>query len=163
MISQTAEYALRAAVVLGSQPDRPMTTQEIAQASLVPVGYLAKVLQLLGKAGIVEARRGIRGGHILNRSLERLTVYDVVNAVDPLERITHCPLKLSAHAERLCSLHQKLDDAVAMLEAYFKQTTIRDLLNDRTAPLPGPLCNVHALASLNPAAPAEDPTKSSSS
>jgi Rrf2 family protein len=142
MISQTAEYALRAAVVLGSQPDRPMTTQEIARVSRVPAGYLSKVLQALGRAGLVEARRGLRGGYVLRRALDQLTVYDVVNAVDPLRRIAHCPLRLSAHAERLCCLHQKLDDAVAMLETYFKQTTIAALLNDRTLPRPGPLCDL---------------------
>ena len=142
MISQTAEYALRAVVVLGARPDRPTTTQEIARASRVPGGYLSKVLQSLGRAGLVEARRGLRGGYVLSRQLDRITVYDVVNAVDPLKRILHCPLGLSAHAERLCSLHRRLDDAVAMLETQFRSTTIADLLNDRVSPRPGPLCDL---------------------
>ena len=141
MISQTAEYALRAVVLLGSQPDRPMTTQEVARLSQVPAGYLSKVLQSLGRSGLVEARRGLGGGYVLSRPLDQLTVYDVVHAVDPLNRIHHCPLRLSEHAERLCSLHQRLDDAVAMLENHFKETTIASLLNDRTAPTPGPLCD----------------------
>ena len=142
MISQTAEYALRAVVVLGSQAERPMTTQEIARVSRVPSGYLSKVLQSLGRAGLVEARRGLRGGYVLSRPLNKLTVFDVVNAVDPLKRIHECPLRLAAHAHRLCSLHQRLDDAVAMLETYFKKTTIESLLKDRTAPFPGPLCEM---------------------
>jgi Rrf2 family protein len=153
MISQTAEYALRAAVVLGSQPDRPLTTQEIAKASRVPAGYLSKVLQSLGKAGLVEARRGLRGGYALSRPLDELTVYDVVNAVDPLNRIHHCPLRLSAHAQNLCTLHRKLDDAVAMLETYFKETTIAALLNDRSAPLPGPLCELPGVRHDSPSTP----------
>ena len=140
MISQTAEYALRAVVLLGSQSGQPVTTQEIARASQVPAGYLSKVLQSLGRCGLVEARRGLGGGYVLTRPLEQLTVYDVVQAVDPLVRIHRCPLKLSAHAHRLCSLHQRLDDAVAMLESYFKQTTISSLLNDQTGPVLGPLC-----------------------
>lgn len=146
MISQTAEYALRAVVVLGSQHGQSMTTQEIAQASRVSTSYLSKVMQSLGRAGIVDARRGLRGGYVLVRPLEQLTVYDVVNAVDPLERIHHCPLGLSAHAERLCPLHQKLDDAVAMLESYFKETTIASLLKDRAFPAPGPLCDLSRYA-----------------
>ena len=140
MISQTAEYALRAAVVLGSQPDRPMTTQEVARVSRVPGGYLSKVLQAMGRAGLVEARRGLRGGYVLTRPLDELTVYDVIQAVDPLKRIHECPLRLQAHAQRLCSLHQKLDDAVALLESCFKQTTIGSLLKDQAAAEPGPLC-----------------------
>jgi Rrf2 family transcriptional regulator, nitric oxide-sensitive transcriptional repressor len=142
MISQTAEYALRAVVVLGSQPDRPMTTQDVARVSRVPGGYLSKVLQALGRAGLVEARRGLRGGYLLSRPLDELTVYDVVHAVDPLKRINECPFRLNAHAKRLCTLHQRLDDAVAMLETHFKQTTIASLVNDQTSPLPGPLCEL---------------------
>ncbi|MBV8486634.1 MAG: Rrf2 family transcriptional regulator [Planctomycetaceae bacterium] len=140
MISQTAEYALRAAVVLGSQPDRPMTTQEVARVSRVPGGYLSKVLQALGRAGLVEARRGLRGGYVLTRPLDKLTVYDVIQAVDPLKRIRDCPLRLQAHSQRLCSLYQKLDDAIALLENYFKQTTISALLKEQSAVKPGPLC-----------------------
>ena len=98
MISQTAEYALRAVVLLGSQPGRPMTTQEVARLSQVPAGYLSKVLQSLGRSGLVEARRGLGGGYVLTRPLEQLTVYDVVHAVDPLKRIHHCPLR----AQRAC-------------------------------------------------------------
>jgi len=100
MISQTAEYALRAVVVLGSQPGRAMTTQDVARVSRVPGDYLSKVLQALGRAGLVEARRGLRGGYVLSRALDELTVYDVVHAVDPLRRIHSCPLQLSAHTGR---------------------------------------------------------------
>jgi Rrf2 family protein len=100
------------------------------------------VLQSLGRVGIVEARRGLGGGYVLSRPLGNLTVYDVVNAVDPLKRIRRCPLRLKAHAGRLCSLHQRLDDAVAMLEAYFKETTIASLLSDRSSSHVGPLCEI---------------------
>jgi Rrf2 family protein len=140
MISQTAEYALRAAVVLGRGHDRPMTTQEIARDAQVPAGYLSKVLQALGRAGLVEARRGLRGGYVLSRPLDQVSVYDVVNAVDPIKRILRCPLNLSSHALRLCSLHRRLDDAVAMVETSFKETTIAALLEDLDGDGPRPLC-----------------------
>ena len=96
----------------------------------------------MGEPAWSEARRGLRGGYVLSRALDELTVYDVVQAVDPLKRINGCPLRLSAHTERLCSLHQRLDDAVAMVESYFKQTTIASLLHDQTAPRTGPLCEL---------------------
>jgi len=135
MLSQTAEYALRAVVVLGSHRGGPMTTQEVARISRVPTGYLSKVLQSLGRARLVEARRGLRGGYTLARPLEELTVYDVVNAVEPLRRIEHCPLRLAAHSNRLCPLHKRLDAAAAMLEDYFKETTIGSLIEETQAPL----------------------------
>ncbi len=140
MISQTAEYALRAVVALGARADQPMTTQQIADATQVPAGYLSKVLQALGKAGFVEARRGLHGGYVLSKPLDELTVFDVVNAVDPLRRIEHCPLRLAAHTGHLCALHQRLDDAFALMEGLFKQTTIGALLAEPN-PSP-PLCDL---------------------
>ena len=140
MISQTAEYALRAVVALGNEKDRPLTTRQIARATQVPPGYLSKVLQSLGKMGIVEARRGLHGGYVLVRSLEELTVLDVVQAVDPIKRIERCPLRLAAHAGRLCSLHQRLDEGIALMESLFKQTTIASLLAEANPSRP--LCDL---------------------
>jgi Rrf2 family nitric oxide-sensitive transcriptional repressor len=141
MISQTAEYALRAVVFLGSQVGQPVTTQRVAAATQVPVGYLSKVLQVLGKAGLVEAQRGLRGGYVLARPLDELTVLDVINSVDPLQRITGCPLGLEAHRGTLCSLHRRLDEGIALIESLFQGTTIDQLIGE-----PGlgrnPLCEV---------------------
>src|SRR4051794_20289771 len=124
MISQTAEYALRAVVMLGSNPGSPRTTQQIAEKTRVPSGYLSKVLQALGRAGLVEAQRGLHGGFVLARPLDELTILDVINAVDPLKRITHCPLGIAAHGRRLCSLHRRLDEGLAQIESLFGATTV---------------------------------------
>jgi Rrf2 family transcriptional regulator, nitric oxide-sensitive transcriptional repressor len=131
VISQTAEYALRSVVYLGSQVGQPVTTQRIAAATRVPAGYLSKVLQALGKAGLVDAQRGLKGGYALARPLDELTVLDVINAVDPLERITRCPLGLAAHQGSLCSLHRRLDQAIALIEALYRQTTVEELLSEQ--------------------------------
>ena len=50
MISRTAEYALRAAVCLAESDGQPLTASQIAEASQVPVDYLAKVMRALGRA-----------------------------------------------------------------------------------------------------------------
>ena len=139
MISQTAEYALRAVVYLGSQVGQPVTTQRVAAATRVPAGYLSKVLQALGKAGLVEAQRGLRGGYALARPLAELTVLEVINSVDPLQRITCCPLGLRAHGGTLCSLHRRLDEGIALIESLFRDTTIDQLLDARS-PGRNPLC-----------------------
>jgi Rrf2 family protein len=136
MISRTAEYALRAVVALGSNPGGPRTTQQIAKQTQVPLGYLAKVLQSLSRAGLVVSQRGINGGFVLARPLEDLTVLDVINAVDPLKRIERCPLGLAVHGNRLCPLHRRLDQGIAQLEALFGATTIGQLLAEEESNLP---------------------------
>ena len=61
MLSQTVEYALRAATYLATAPEQSRTVDQIASATHVPVAYLAKVLQQLVRTGIVASRRGNSG------------------------------------------------------------------------------------------------------
>src|SRR5579863_5885097 len=119
MLSQTVEYALRAVVHLADLDPTPQTTDQIAAATLVPKAYLSKVIQGLSRAHIVQSKRGIGGGVSLARSPSELTILDVVNAVEPIMRIRHCPLGLSAHGINLCPLHRRLDDALALVENAF--------------------------------------------
>lgn len=137
MISQTAEYALRAVVFLAGQ-DTPQTTQQIAATTRVPGGYLSKVMQALSRAGLVHSQRGLHGGFTLAVPPKQLTVWAVVEAVDPIQRIRVCPLGLKSHGVNLCPMHRRLDDALAGVEKAFKASTVAELLAD---PNPSkPLC-----------------------
>jgi Rrf2 family nitric oxide-sensitive transcriptional repressor len=141
VISQTAEYALRAIVYLADQADAPQTTQQIAEVTRVPAGYLAKVMQGLSRAGLVRAQRGLHGGFTLAMSAQELTVLDVVQAVDPVQRIKHCPLGIKGH-ESLCPLHRRLDNAAAMVEKALGSSTIAELLLEpKRGRSPKPLCS----------------------
>jgi Rrf2 family protein len=140
MFSQTVEYALRAVVHLAAEAPAPQTTDQIAAATRVPEAYLCKVLQGLCHAGIVQSRRGRGGGMVLEKSPEQLTVLDVVNAVEPIGRIRQCPLGLAAHGVHLCPLHRRLDNALAMVEDAFRQTTMAEILGEPTKSRP--LCEV---------------------
>jgi Rrf2 family protein len=140
MLSQSVEYALRAVVHLASRDPDPLTTDAIAQATLVPKAYLSKVLQQLVRGGIVRSQRGLGGGMTLGRSPDVLTILEIVNAVDPLQRIATCPLGLRSHGKNLCPLHRKLDDALAEMESAFGTTTVADVLNQPNQSVP--LCDV---------------------
>lgn len=152
MLSQTAEYALRAVVCLASRPGKPMVTPEIAKATKVPAGYLAKVLQMLARAGVVRSRRGLHGGFLLNKTPARLTTLEVINAVDPVKRIESCPLGIERHGTRLCPLHKRLDQVMAEAEAALASFTLQDLISEAadSAPLDlpyacqGPIAGVEA-------------------
>lgn len=151
MISQTAEYALRAMVYLAQYPDRPRTNQQIARVARVPVGYLAKVLQSLSKAGLIRSRRGLGGGFTLAKPAREVTIYEIVQAVDPIPRLTSCPLNLKAHRERLCPLHRRLDNAWELVEQSFRQTTLWELIAE--AGEQGVLCEEQGSAEAGSRAP----------
>lgn len=147
MISQSVEYALRAAVFLATKTDAaPATSAVIAEATRVPGPYLSKVLASLVKAGLVTARRGPGGGLTLSRSADAISVLDVVNAVDPLPRIRTCPLGLKAHGTRLCALHTRLDRAIAGVESAFRESTLAEIVAEPNDSVP--LCDERATVPL---------------
>ena len=140
IISRTAEYALRAVVHLAagqtesisrngvSQNNVSQTVEQIAQGTRVPAGYLSKVLQSLSRAGLIASQRGLGGGFRLVKTPGETSILEVIQAVDPIERIRTCPLGLDAHGTNLCPLHKRLDDAMAFIEEQFRTTTIAELL-----------------------------------
>lgn len=148
MFSDTVEYALRAVIHLAHQAPAARTTAQIAEATQVPKDYLAKILQGLAKKGIVQTQRGVGGGVSLVKTPEELTILDVVNAVDPIQRIATCPLKLPTHGTNLCPLHKRMDAAMATVEAAFRDSTLAEVLADPST-TSVPLCDGTAPQPLN--------------
>lgn len=137
MISQTAEYALRAMIVLLARDGGSRcSAQDVAAHAKVPVDYMAKILNSLVKAGLVVAQRGRNGGCKAARPAAEIRVLDIVQAVDPIQRIHRCPVGITAHGARLCPLHRKLDEAAECVEQAFASTTMADLLNEDNPSVP---------------------------
>lgn len=118
------------------EPTALRTTREIAAGTRTPPDYISKVLQLLAKSGLVRGQRGLGGGFQFAGDPTTVTVLDVINAVDPLERIHTCPLGLKAHGTNLCPLHRGMNDAVDRMETEFATTKLTDLLNTGSSSVP---------------------------
>ncbi|MDY7108236.1 MAG: Rrf2 family transcriptional regulator [Planctomycetota bacterium] len=138
-LSDACEYGLRATVWLAQRAGTTQKVREIAEGTQSTPGYLVKVLQRLAKAGILSAQRGSQGGFTLEHSPDDITVLDIINAVDPLERIQTCPLGLDAHGQHLCPLHRRIDDAMATIEESFGTVTIAEMISESSRSRP--LCN----------------------
>jgi Rrf2 family protein len=127
VINATAEYALRAVVLLSTCDGKLLSRDKIAQQAQIPTDYLVKVLMSLDEAGIVSSQRGPGGGYQLCVSADELTVYDVIAAVVALPRTETCPLGIEDHID-LCPLHARLNEVAALAEEAYRQTFISELL-----------------------------------
>jgi Rrf2 family nitric oxide-sensitive transcriptional repressor len=149
MFSQKVEYALRAVVHLAYEAPAARTVEQIATATKVSSQtYLAKVIQLLVRGGVLRSQRGVGGGVALVKAPAELTILEVVNAVDPIQRIPVCPLGLAAHGVHLCPLHKRMDGAMALVEDAFRKTTLAEILAEPSTSKP--LCDFPALQELKP-------------
>ena len=82
-ISAKADYAVRAAVVLGAaRSSEPLKAEAIALSQEIPLKFLLNILSDLKRARIVSSRRGSQGGFQLARPASKVTVADVIRAVE---------------------------------------------------------------------------------
>ena len=131
MLTKTNEYALRVVAFLGENYAQAVTNADIAKATSIPAEYLYKIMRTLERASLILSQRGRHGGYTLSRSADEITVLEVISVVDPLPRITVCPLGRKEHRRQLCPLHKKLDEVYAQIESAFRKSKISDLTSVR--------------------------------
>jgi Rrf2 family protein len=128
-ISAKADYAVRAAAELAAAVDgAPVPAEVLARAQQVPHRFLEAILSDLRRDGIVTSRRGARGGYVLARPADKVTVADVVRAVDgPLVYVRSerpADLEYSGAASSLLHVWVALR---ANVRAVLEQVTLADL------------------------------------
>jgi Rrf2 family protein len=82
-VTAKADYAVRAVVELASgSRDSPRKVDELAQAQGIPVSFLENILTQLRSSGIVRSQRGPEGGYWLAQPPEKVTLAQVIRAVE---------------------------------------------------------------------------------
>ena len=135
MLSQTAEYALRAAVLLAQSPaGASASVGELAEALELPQNYLSKTLNTLARTGVLVSTRGKRGGFRLARPAGEISLLDIV---DPFDRLGDRPACLMGKGEcseaDACAAHHAWKSVSAQVHAFFQQTTVADLVEQERA------------------------------
>jgi Rrf2 family protein len=112
---------------------QPFSAAGVAEAEQIPPFYLAKVLQDLGRAGLLKSARGRGGGFYLSRPAEEITLFEVVSAVeDPRRLETECVLGIDeCNDEAPCPMHDTWkefrDGALAALHTLTVAQLVKEL------------------------------------
>jgi len=88
-LSKKAEYALMALKDLAARSEA-VSAREIAERYGIPVELMAKVLQRLVRQDLLASHHGTRGGYQLSRAASRISVADVIEAIDGPVMVTAC-------------------------------------------------------------------------
>jgi Rrf2 family protein len=128
-LSQTAEYALRAAAWLAAHaPEGPVRATDLARGTGIPVPYLSKILRRLVLAGVLQSQKGQGGGFSLARRPSEIRIVDVLAALDAYPEEERCAFGWGdCNAADPCPLHDiwtELDDA---LRGWAERTTLAGL------------------------------------
>ena len=141
MFSTRAEYGVRVMVQLARRSDdQPVPLADIAEGDGLPVAYLEHLVARLRKAGLVESRRGARGGYLLARPAEEITMAEVVEALEgsiaPIECITegadgHVVCSRETDADHICPTKLLWTRVRGSIVRTLEDTLLSDLVQER--------------------------------
>lgn len=136
MLSQTAEYALRAVLYLAERAGvRTVRVGEMAEALGIPRNYLSKILHLLARAGVLASTRGKTGGFQLAVPAERLRLHEIIAPFDRIDERRRCLLGRPQCSDRTaCLAHTRWKEVADTVATFFRETTVADLLRGATVP-----------------------------
>jgi Rrf2 family protein len=138
MISNKAKYAFRALLAIAAEPrDRAVTSAEIATRHCIPHKFLEQILVDLRKAGILESRRGIRGGYVMLRPADTITFGEVLRLFEgplaPLPCLSRQSYRRCEDCvdESRCEIRREFGRAYDASRRILDSRTIADALEDR--------------------------------
>ncbi len=128
-ISAKADYAIRAAVELGSVADSSRAKgEQLAAAQGIPLRFLLNILQDLKRAGIVDSQRGSEGGYRLARPPDALPLADIIRAVEgPLAQVGDTRPEDLHYAGPATALGEVWIAVRANLRAVLEEVTVADV------------------------------------
>jgi Rrf2 family cysteine metabolism transcriptional repressor len=141
MFSTRAEYGVRVMVELARRGgDQPVSLAEIADGDGLPLAYLEHLAARLRKAGLVESRRGARGGYMLARPAKEITMAEVVEALEgsiaPIECISegadgHLICSREADTDHVCPTKLLWTRVRGSIVTTLQDTRLSDLVQDK--------------------------------
>jgi FeS assembly SUF system regulator len=133
-LSRLADYAVLVMTHIANEARYLHTGPELAAELLLPAPTVSKVLQSLGRAGLLTSHRGVKGGYALSRAPEDISIADIVAAVEGPIALTECIEDAPGDCDRtgFCPTHgnwQVINQAV-------EQALARISLSEMASPFP---------------------------
>lgn len=134
-ISKSAGYAVHGLIYLITKSaNEPVQISEIAEYQKVSRTYLAKIFQQLSTARIIIGQRGITGGYLLAKEPTKVTLLNIVEAVDGPVMRRHCCLGvMGCEVRDHCSVLDVFVEANSRFANYLDGITLASLVNKQLA------------------------------
>jgi Rrf2 family protein len=125
-LTKKADYALMAMKHLAERGEQTaLSAKDVADAYGIPPEALAKILQRLAKAGLLQSQHGINGGYILGRPAHTISAFEVIQAIDGPLFITSCiTVRGECDQTDRCNIREPLRKVNESIEAVLRRIKI---------------------------------------
>jgi len=130
-LSNTARYAIRVVSYMAYSKGDIYSASSLIKKMNISDKYLKRILTTLSKNGIIQSIQGRYGGFRLSKSIEKISICDIVTAVENKEKYFGCVLGFDECSDQNpCSLHKRWAPIRDELSAFLKENTIGDIIKD---------------------------------
>jgi len=125
-LTKKADYALMAMKHLAERlSEGSLSAKDVADAYGIPPEALAKILQKLVKAGLLQSQHGTNGGYVLARPAHTISAFEVIQAIDGPLFITSCiTVRGECGQSDRCNIREPLRKVNESIEAVLKRIKI---------------------------------------
>jgi Rrf2 family transcriptional regulator, iron-sulfur cluster assembly transcription factor len=127
-LSHTTGYAILALGFLDKCGGRLVLAKDITKATGIPLPYLSKILHTLSGTGLVVGKRGYQGGFALSRPADKISLFEVTQAVEGPHWMPSCPLGIVGCSKKpLCPIHDFWVGQRAEIYTELRRVTLADM------------------------------------
>lgn len=132
LITRNTDYALRVLLCMAYDTQTVFTSAQLMKKLKIPGAFLRRLLQDLGKHGILQSWKGKSGGFSLKIAPEKIRVFDVMRVFQGNVEASNCMFKKNPCPDRRrCPLRVKVNAVEKKIIADFSAITVASLLNSR--------------------------------
>jgi len=126
-LQKSTQFALYAVLELAADPERQMSTADIAARYGISAHHLAKVMRRLVRAGLIQSVRGVGGGYRFSGNVRRVTLWDVMELFEPdFQEVEDNEAAISTPiSQALDNVRAEIDD---LTRATMQSITLKSLL-----------------------------------
>jgi Rrf2 family transcriptional regulator, iron-sulfur cluster assembly transcription factor len=133
-ISSRVDYAISCLIVIAAETDsqKPISVKHIAEKEDIEVDYVEQLLIVMKRAGILQSRRGVKGGYLLAREAEEITAFDIVRSFEGevLELVCFRAKGRRSACIHLadCEVRSFWNGLRGCIQTYLEKTTLEELV-----------------------------------
>lgn len=134
-LSKKIEYGLLAVQYIAKNSNKIVSAKEISENMNLSFEFLSKTLQMLMKHGLIKSVQGINGGYSLTQKPDKISVADIIFAIEGKSALVECFSKdayLACERDNKCSIKSPLRTLQKKIDDVFHSTSIAEIAKIKT-------------------------------